>query len=186
MYKIVMLGDGGVGKSCLTIQLCRNYFAIEYDPTIENSYRTTVRIDEDSALLDILDTAGQEEYIAMRDQHIQRGRGFVLVYSITNPLTFRSLPNLYQSILTVKEEESYPVVVMGNKADLEKDRKVSTQEGIDFAKKIEAPFYETSAKTRLNVEDAFFNLVREMKTWHGSHDDPEENKKKSKKPCIII
>ena len=67
-YKLVVVGGGGVGKSALTIQLIQNHFVDEYDPTIEDSYRKQVTIDEETCLLDILDTAGQEEYSAMRDQ----------------------------------------------------------------------------------------------------------------------
>ena len=72
-YKIVVVGGGGVGKSALTIQLIQNQFVTEYDPTIEDSYRKQVTIDEETCLLDILDTAGQEEYSAMRDQVGARG-----------------------------------------------------------------------------------------------------------------
>lgn len=67
-YKLIVVGGGGVGKSALTIQLIQNHFVDEYDPTIEDSYRKQVTIDEETCLLDILDTAGQEEYSAMRDQ----------------------------------------------------------------------------------------------------------------------
>ena len=67
-YKLVIVGGGGVGKSALTIQLIQNHFIDEYDPTIEDSYRKQVTIDDETCLLDILDTAGQEEYSAMRDQ----------------------------------------------------------------------------------------------------------------------
>ena len=78
-YKLVIVGGGGVGKSALTIQLIQNHFIDEYDPTIEDSYRKQVTIDEETCLLDILDTAGQEEYSAMRDQarhpHCRTRRG---------------------------------------------------------------------------------------------------------------
>merc|ERR1712023_13841 len=73
-YKLVIVGGGGVGKSALTIQLIQNHFIDEYDPTIEDSYRKQVTIDEETCLLDILDTAGQEEYSAMRDQVRHRRR----------------------------------------------------------------------------------------------------------------
>ena len=73
-YKLVIVGGGGVGKSALTIQLIQNHFIDEYDPTIEDSYRKQVTIDEETCLLDILDTAGQEEYSAMRPIHENRTR----------------------------------------------------------------------------------------------------------------
>ena len=73
-YKLVIVGGGGVGKSALTIQLIQNHFIDEYDPTIEDSYRKQVTIDDETCLLDILDTAGQEEYSAMRDQYMRTGK----------------------------------------------------------------------------------------------------------------
>src|SRR5438128_9220601 len=87
-YKLVIVGGGGVGKSALTIQLIQNHFIDEYDPTIEDSYRKQVTIDDNTSLLDILDTAGQEEYSAMRDQYMRTGEGFLLVYAITSRASF--------------------------------------------------------------------------------------------------
>src|SRR3954468_7446219 len=81
-YKIVVLGGGGVGKSALTIRLVTDNFLDEYDPTIEDSYRKNVIIDNDPAMLDILDTAGQEEFSSMQDQWMRDGQGFILVYNI--------------------------------------------------------------------------------------------------------
>mmetsp|Transcript_12487 Transcript_12487/g.17300 ORF Transcript_12487/g.17300 Transcript_12487/m.17300 type:complete len:199 (+) Transcript_12487:65-661(+) len=196
LYKLVILGDGGVGKSALTIQLTQNHFITEYDPTIENSYRKQVNIDDETCMLDILDTAGQEEYSAMRDQYIRSGQGFVIVYSITSKASFDSLPSFHDQILRVKDEDSFPVVLLGNKCDLEKDRDVSTQEAQEFAQKIGAPFFETSAKARINVEEGFYALVREIRKWNSiSHDEDDgKDKKKEKKPkkfqlpakCIIL
>jgi GTPase KRas protein len=183
-----MLGGGGVGKSSLTIQLVHHFFQVEYDPTIENSFRQQMNIDGAPALLEILDTAGQEEYIALRDQYIYRGEGFMLVYSITSRASFEELDSLYQSILNVKDTESWPVVVVGNKCDLEKDRDVSTAEGKEFAAHIGAPFFEASAKSRLNVEDSYYQLVREVRKHRGNMKPTEEvpEKKKKRKGCIII
>lgn len=72
-YKLVILGGGGVGKSALVIRLVTDNFMDEYDPTIEDSYRKQVTIDEEPAILDILDTAGQEEYSSMQDQWMREG-----------------------------------------------------------------------------------------------------------------
>jgi len=190
LYKLVILGEGGVGKSALTIQLTQNHFITEYDPTIENSYRKQVNIDEEICMLDILDTAGQEEYSAMRDQYIRSGQGFIIVYSITSRPSFDNLGSFYDQILRVKDEESYPTVVLGNKCDLEKDREVATIEGKTFSEGIGAPFCETSAKNRINVEEGFYQLVRQVKKWKQmtSEDDDSSNKKKKSKKlgCILI
>merc|ERR1712233_53490 len=87
-YKLVVVGAGGVGKSALTIQLIQNHFIDEYDPTIEDSYRKQVSIANETCLLDILDTAGQEEYSAMRDQYMRTGQGFLCTYAIPSRSSF--------------------------------------------------------------------------------------------------
>jgi GTPase KRas protein len=129
-----------------------------------SSYRKQVTIDDETCLLDILDTAGQEEYSAMRDQYMRTGEGFLLVYAITSRASFEEITPFSEQILRVKDKESVPMVICGNKADLDDERQVSVQEGVDAGKTVfRCPFFETSAKTRLNVENAFFQLVREIR-----------------------
>jgi len=186
LLKLVIVGDGGVGKSALTIQLTQNQFIAEYDPTIENSYRKQVNIDDEVYMLDILDTAGQEEYSAMRDQYIRSGRGFLIVYSIVSRPSFEAVTNFRDQILRVKDLSTYPIVIIGNKADLaDKDRRVTTMEGKELAKSFGAPFLETSAKSRVNVEEAFFTLVREIKKWNQNPEN-EEMAPPKKRSCIIL
>ncbi|KAM6225736.1 ras-related protein R-Ras2-like [Porphyrio hochstetteri] len=83
-YRLVVVGRGGVGKSALTIQFIQSYFVMDYDPTIEDSYTKQCVIDERAARLDILDTAGQEEFGALREQYMRTGEGFLLVFSVTD------------------------------------------------------------------------------------------------------
>ena len=162
-YKLVIVGGGGVGKSALTIQLIQNHFIDEYDPTIEDSYRKQVTIDEETCLLDILDTAGQEEYSAMRDQYMRTGQGFILVYAITSRSSFDEISSFRDQILRVKDKDKVPMVLIGNKCDLEQERQVTAGEGQDLAKSFGCPFFESSAKTRINVEESFYELVREIR-----------------------
>ena len=103
--KIVVLGGGGVGKSALTIRLVTDNFLEEYDPTIEDSYRKQVSIDNTVALLDILDTAGQEEFASMQDQWIREGKGFLLVYTITSQQSFDEMKTFYKNILRTKDAD---------------------------------------------------------------------------------
>ncbi|KAL8940466.1 MAG: hypothetical protein Q9211_002263 [Gyalolechia sp. 1 TL-2023] len=124
-YKLVVVGGGGVGKSCLTIQLIQSHFVDEYDPTIEDSYRKQCVIDEEVALLDVLDTAGQEEYSAMREQYMRTGEGFLLVYSITSRQSFEEILTFQQQILRVKDKDYFPIIIVGNKCDLDAERQVS-------------------------------------------------------------
>ncbi|KAF8328013.1 ras-like protein [Amanita rubescens] len=164
-YKIVAVGGGGVGKSALTIQFIQNVFVDEYDPTIEDSYKKQSSIDDEVALLDVLDTAGQEEYGAMREQYIRVGEGFLLIYSITSRNSFEEISTFYQQILRAKDLDYFPVIIVANKCDLEYERQVGINEGRDLAKHFGCKFIETSAKLRINVDEAFTDLVREVRKY---------------------
>lgn len=168
-YKLVVVGGGGVGKSALTIQLIQSHFVDEYDPTIEDSYRKQVVIDDKVNILDILDTAGQEEYSAMREQYMRTGEGFLLVYSVTSKTSFDELMTYYQQIQRVKDVDYVPVVVVGNKSDLEEERQVAYEDGANMAKQMNAPFLETSAKQAINVDEAFYTLVRLVRDEGGAY-----------------
>jgi len=92
-----------------------------------DSYRKECVIDDEVALLDVLDTAGQEEYSAMREQYMRTGEGFLLVYSITSRTSFEEIATFQQQILRVKDKDYFPVIVVGNKCDLDTERAVSQQ-----------------------------------------------------------
>jgi len=117
-YKLVVVGSGGVGKSALTIQLIQNHFVDEYDPTIEDSYRKQVVIDNETCLLDVLDTAGQEEYSAMRDQYMRTGEGFLLVFALNNAKSFEDISMYREQIKRVRDSDDVPMVLVANKCDL--------------------------------------------------------------------
>ncbi|KAL0250507.1 Ras-like protein [Cryptococcus tetragattii IND107] len=172
-YKLVVVGGGGVGKSALTIQFIQSHFVDEYDPTIEDSYRKQCIIDEEVALLDVLDTAGQEEYGAMREQYMRTGEGFLLVYSITSRSSFEEVSTFHQQILRVKDKDYFPVVVVANKCDLEYERQVQPHEGRDLAKRFNAQCIETSAKQRVNVDEAFIAVVRAIRRYQKESGPPQ-------------
>ncbi|KAK3370257.1 ras family-domain-containing protein [Podospora didyma] len=178
LYKLVVLGDGGVGKTALTIQLCLQHFVETYDPTIEDSYRRQSVIDDQACMLEVLDTAGQEEYTALRDQWIRDGEGFILVYSVSSRSSFSRIKRFHHQIQRVKESTasspSYPgsplssvnqsapvpIMLVGNKSDRIAEREVSTQEGHALARELGCEFVEASAKNNVNVDKAFHDVVR--------------------------
>jgi GTPase KRas protein len=162
-YNIVVIGSGAVGKSAMTIIFVRAQFVEQYDPTIEDSYRKQVVVDESPCFLDILDTAGQEEYSAMRDKYMTMGDGFLLVFSLIEHESFDRVNDLRTSILRAKDRERVPMVLCGNKTDLTDSYQVTIGEGSELAKSYGVPFFATSAKTRQHVEEAFFQLVREIR-----------------------
>eukprot|EP01091_Cochliopodium_minus_P002798 TRINITY_DN1264_c6_g1_i1.p1 TRINITY_DN1264_c6_g1~~TRINITY_DN1264_c6_g1_i1.p1 ORF type:complete len:193 (+),score=48.83 TRINITY_DN1264_c6_g1_i1:107-685(+) len=165
-YRIVVVGAGGVGKSALTVRFIQGNFVEKYDPTIEDSYRKQVEVDGIACMLDIMDTAGQEEYSALRDQYMKTGQGFLLVYSITSGISFETATKLRVQILRIKEEnQDIPIVLVANKCDLNEERVVSTEEGRDLAAKFKCGFIEASAKSNTNVNETFFELVRLINKW---------------------
>ncbi|XP_064257615.1 GTP-binding protein Rit1 isoform X2 [Passer domesticus] len=128
-YKLVMLGAGGVGKSAMTMQFISHRFPEDHDPTIEDAYKIRIRIDDEPANLDILDTAGQAEFTAMRDQYMRAGEGFIICYSITDRRSFHEVREFKQLIYRVRRTDDTPVVLVGNKSDLSQLRQVSKEEG---------------------------------------------------------
>ena len=101
-YRIVVLGDGGVGKSALTLQYVQHNFIDYHDPTIEDAYQQRTVIDTEPCLLDILDTAGQVEFTAMREQYMRCGEGFIICYSITDRHSFLEAEEYRNLILKVQ------------------------------------------------------------------------------------
>ncbi|XP_013407914.1 ras-related protein M-Ras-like [Lingula anatina] len=160
-YKLVVVGDGGVGKSALTIQFFQKMFVQDYDPTIEDSYIQHTEIDGEWCILDVLDTAGQEEFSAMREQYMRKGDGFLLVYSVTDRQSYENIRNFHTQILRVKDRDSYPMLLVANKVDLVHLRKVPEEQGRDLAIQLGVQYIETSAKDPpLNVDAAFHEVVR--------------------------
>ncbi|KAK0640607.1 ras family-domain-containing protein [Cercophora newfieldiana] len=180
LYKLVVLGDGGTGKTELTIQLCLNQFVQSYDPTIEDSYRKQAVIDDRACMLEILDTAGQEEYTALRDQWIRDGEGFVIVYSITSRTSFARVKRFHSQVQRIKETGTpyigslypytsppLPIMLVGNNCERVSEREVSTQEGHALARELGCEFVEASARNCINVEKAFYDVVRMLRRQRG-------------------
>lgn len=194
VYRLVVVGVGGVGKSCLTIQYIADRFIEDYDPTLEDSYRKQVCVDNVDCVLDICDTAGQDDFSAIRDQYYRTGDGFLCVYAIVLQSSFDEVPEFHDAILRVKDVDKIPFVLVGNKCDLESERKISYQQGEELAKKFNCKFLESSAKTKTNVDEAFVTLVREViesqKGTHGSSAKDTTSQRKEKKKggggCLLF
>lgn len=162
IHKVIMVGSGGVGKSALTLQFMYDEFVEDYEPTKADSYRKKVVLDGEEVQIDILDTAGQEDYAAIRDNYFRSGEGFLCVFSITEQESFQATAEFREQILRVKSDDNIPFLLVGNKADLE-NRQVSAEEANQRAHSWNVTYVETSAKTRANVDKAFYDLLRAMK-----------------------
>lgn len=167
--------------AAVTLQFVSHSFLDYHDPTIgkafawwsiqeiyvsfvtEDSYQQQALIDGEPALLDILDTAGQVEFTAMRDQYMRCGEGFIICYSICDRHSFQEASEYRKLIARVRLTEDIPLVLVANKLDLQSQRKVSLEEGKALAMQFGCPFYETSAALRCNVDEVFYTLVREIR-----------------------
>ncbi|KAI1263819.1 ras-domain-containing protein [Xylariaceae sp. FL1019] len=202
-YHVVVLGAGGVGKSCLTAQFVHNEWIESYDPTIEDSYRTQMSVDQRQVVLEILDTAGTDQFVAMRDLYMKTGQGFLLVFSITSNSSLNEIAGLREEILRIKDDANIPIVICGNKADLEDQRSVPKARGFAVSQRWSAPYYETSARTKTNVDEVFIDLCRQMLRRDDASDRREEDEydpyslsshrkrrrrreKKSTHKCVIL
>jgi len=190
-FNVVVMGTGAVGKSALVVQFTTNTFVSEYDPTVEDSFRKDVVVDGTSSVLDILDTAGQEEFESLYDRWVRPAHGFLLMYDITLKATFEEVQILKDKIVRIKDtlaesngqtEVEIPMVLVGNKCDLAEEREVSLQEGQSVADKWSCPFFETSAKTKKNINECIHELIRKIRQTI-----PETQEKKKKKSfCNLL
>ena len=161
-YKVVMLGSGAVGKSAITVQMVSGHFLSSYDPTIEDSYRTTININNQDIILNILDTAGQEEFYALRDQYIRSGDGYIIVFSITSVTSFLEVNAIKEQLNIVLDADNntlIPIILVGNKCDLEEYRQVQTSDAQRLAEEWRVKYFETSAKNKTNINRIFEELV---------------------------
>jgi len=188
LHKVIMVGSGGVGKSALTLQFMYDEFVEDYEPTKADSYRKKVVLDGEEVQIDILDTAGQEDYAAIRDNYFRSGEGFLCVFSITEDDSFQSTQEFRDQILRVKNDNNIPFILVGNKADLTNNRKVQQATANNRAAQWQVPYVETSAKTRENVDKVFYDLMREIRSRKVSEDSQGKTNegKMKKKKCQIL
>jgi len=173
--RLVVIGSGGVGKSALTIQYVRNVFYKH--PPGEDSYSYLTKVDGKNVTLEILETGIDQFSFEMREQYIRSCDGFILVYSAVADSTFTDIAEFGDQIMRVKEGD-LPVVLVGNKADLDSQRKVPRAQGEELANSFGCGFFEASAKTRLNVEEIFQSLLRLVFATRGT--------RKRKKNCVLF
>ncbi|KAK2498570.1 hypothetical protein MC885_017058 [Smutsia gigantea] len=150
-------------STALVVRFLTKRFIWEYDPTLESTYRHQATIDDEVVTMEILDTAGQEDTI-QREGHMRWGEGFVLVYDITDRGSFEEVLPLKNILDEIKKPKNVTLILVGNKADLDHSRQVSTEEGEKLATELACAFYECSACTgEGNITEIFYELCREVR-----------------------
>mmetsp|Transcript_17305 Transcript_17305/g.31182 ORF Transcript_17305/g.31182 Transcript_17305/m.31182 type:complete len:188 (+) Transcript_17305:5963-6526(+) len=161
-FTIAILGSAAVGKTSLCLQFTRNRFLEIYHPTSEDSYRKAITMDGTNVVINIIDTAGMEHNPGQTTSLIRDCTGFILVYDITNSQTFIDIQEIQSQVLDITAQRKVTFALVGNKSDLESRRQVPEDKGRQLALLWGCSFYETSAKNRVNHEQCFMNLVRDM------------------------
>lgn len=160
--KVLVIGSQHVGKSSLVLQFVQNEWIPDYSPTIQENYRKTIQVDNELYSLDILDTAGSEEYSHMRDLFVKQCHGIICVFDICDENSFTTLKKQIEHIILQKEVQHFPFILVGNKSDYSLNRSVSKKQAIDFAANFNTIYIETSAMLNINVNDTFTQLIRSI------------------------
>jgi len=182
--KIVVLGEGGVGKSTLVVRFINGCFVTEYDPTIEDSYRKQMEVDGEICLLEILDTAAYDDYYySMTDMYIKNGSIFIILFSVINRSTMGSyINNMLSRIARIKDisdiEAGAMTILVCSKMDLKDQYVITRGEALELAKVCKvAAFLEVSSKDATNVDETFQTAVRINRKLNFSHATSTTKKK---------
>ena len=189
VYKVLLLGDSTVGKTCFLMKYTDEAFQETHMATIGLDYRLkSMKLKNGKTVkIQIWDTAGQDRFRSITKNYYKGSHGIILIYDITNPITFE---NITHWVSQVREEASQNVVIylIGNKIDLSNERNVSTEEGKELAEKLGLPFNETSAFDGTNINETFDDIVERIDKAFGEIPiTPKQNKIfkpiKAKKKC---
>ncbi|OQR95716.1 ras [Thraustotheca clavata] len=168
-FHVSVLGSGGVGKSALTLRFVKDYFVRDWDPTIEDAYRKTLEVQDQLCMLEILDTAGQDDFESLRAQWMMDKDGYIFVYAMDSRTSLHELQPFFELHLQINETKRNlpPIILVANKKDLvEQDpakRQVTSEDGRRVAASYNAVYMETSALTGSNVNAIFEQFVIEAR-----------------------
>lgn len=162
---------------------------------IEENYRKIINVDNSNAIANIIDTAGQQEYTALRDQHLKDGKGFLLVFALNDKNTFEEVKQLREQIVKLKDTKRVPIVICGNKCvssiliqDIPPEKVEVDRDAVNsYCQQLKIPYLETSAKENIHVTESFHDLVRECRKLKGGVKAVGKKVAKQKKSsCVIL
>ena len=168
LFKLLLIGDSGVGKSCLLLRFADDTYTDSYISTIGVDFKIkTVDLEGKTVKLQIWDTAGQERFRTITSSYYRGAHGIIVVYDMTDQ---KSFDNVKTWLLEIERYASPGVnkLLVGNKSDLTAQKQVDSAEAKAFADENGIFFLETSAKEKTNVEEAFFTMAREIKEREAS------------------
>ena len=184
LVKILLIGESGVGKTCILQRFNRDDFLVNHLATIAIDFKMKIfDVDNTKLKMQIWDTAGQERYNTLTSGFFKAAHGIMVCYSVTDEKSFQSINKWIAQIKNLAPKD-VKVILVGNKCDLRNDRMVSTEAGIECAQRYDVPFVETSAFSGDNVVNAFETLgrmiLKDIKAESNGSNALNMSKKKSK------
>jgi len=179
LFKIVVVGDHNCGKSCILLRFAENTFRSDHISTLGVDFKLkTVKLGRDKIRLELWDTAGMERYRTIYNSYYHSAHGIMCVYDLTNERSFENLENYWLKEIRNNAPQNAVLLLVGNKADLESERKVEFDRAERLAKRIGVSLYEVSAKTGINCDEAFMDLASAMRDRllvSNMHSDSDES-----------
>mmetsp|Transcript_25164 Transcript_25164/g.45547 ORF Transcript_25164/g.45547 Transcript_25164/m.45547 type:complete len:201 (-) Transcript_25164:493-1095(-) len=161
--KLLMIGDSGVGKTCLLLRYANDSFSPTFITTIGIDFKIkNIKVDDKKIKMQIWDTAGQERFRTITTSYFRGAQGILMLYDVTDRRSFESIRNWINQIEQHADVHVNKVLV-GNKCDMLDEKVVSTEEGQKLAAEFGIPFFECSAKNNIHVEDTFLGLAKQVK-----------------------
>ena len=187
IFKILTIGESGVGKTCILRRFVEDKFLKNHLATIGIDFKTkTLNINNQEIKLKIWDTAGQERFRNITTQYYKGADGIVLVYDVTDEASFDKIKDWMDQILSNTNKDEICLILLGNKCDIEK-RSISYEQGKTLANELQVNFFETSAQTGQNIKEAFETLtadiMKKKKIGGDNKIDFKKNKKKKDSDC---
>ncbi|OBZ75555.1 GTP-binding protein ypt1 [Grifola frondosa] len=177
LFKLLLIGDSGVGKSCLLLRFAEDAFTDSYLSTIGVDFKIrTIELEGKTVKLQIWDTAGQERFRTIAAAYYRGAHGIIMVYDVTEGETFANVKGWLQEIERYASEDVKKLII-GNKSDLVDRKVVAYSDAKEFADEIGIPFVETSAKDSTNVEEAFIMMAKQIKDGLAAEGESSGNSK---------
>ena len=176
LYKIIIIGDTCVGKSNILSRYLKDEFREDSKSTVGVELGSKfLKVKGVGTKLQIWDTAGQERYRSITSSYFKGSHGCFIVYDITNETSFEDVNKWYEQAQKESSKE-VSIILVGNKCDLENERKVSKEKGEEKARALNCPFFETSALSKLNIDDIFNEMVNNIfdRTGGPKNDDDDD------------
>ena len=191
IFKILTIGESGVGKTCILRRFVENKFLKNHLATIGIDFKTkTLNINDQEIKLKIWDTAGQERFRNITNQYYKGADGIVLVFDVTDEASFEKIKDWMDQILSNTNKDEICLVLLGNKCDAEATaRSIKPEQGKELANELNINYFETSALSGYNIKEAFetltIDIMKKKKIGSGNNDniDLKKNKKKKDSDC---